>query len=98
MQGVVRSFDPGTGEGVLVGTDGTRSEFLLATDALEGSIFRMLRQGQRVNFDLDGEAGPPGCASAPRSTWACPPTSRSRAHGQSMIPTPISSAPGARGA
>ena len=54
MQGVVRSFDPGTGEGVLVGTDGTRSEFLLATDALEGSIFRMLRQGQRVNFDLDG--------------------------------------------
>jgi len=54
MQGVVRSFDPGNGEGVLVTTDGDRSEFLLAADALEGSVFRMLRQGQRVNFDVDG--------------------------------------------
>ena len=53
MQGVVRSFDPGTGEGQLVATDGSRAEFLLAADALEGSIFRMLRQGQRVNFDVD---------------------------------------------
>ena len=53
MQGVVRSFDPGNGEGVLVATDGSRAEFLLAADALEGSIFRMLRQGQRVNFDVD---------------------------------------------
>ena len=53
MQGVVRSFDPGNGEGVLVTTDGERSEFLLAADALEGSVFRMLRQGQRVVFDLD---------------------------------------------
>jgi cold shock CspA family protein len=53
MQGVVSSFDPGTGEGVLVRTDGSREEFLLASDALEGSIFRMLRQGQRVNFDVD---------------------------------------------
>jgi cold shock CspA family protein len=54
MQGVVRSFDPGNGEGVLVTTDGERSEFLLAADALQGSVFRMLRQGQRVNFDVDG--------------------------------------------
>jgi len=54
MQGVVRSFDPGNGEGVLVTTDGDRSEFLLAADALQGSVFRMLRQGQRVNFDVDG--------------------------------------------
>ncbi len=53
MQGVVRSFDPGTGEGVIVTTDGTRTDYLLAASALEGSIFRMLRQGQRVNFDLD---------------------------------------------
>ena len=35
--------------------DTDRSEFVLASDALEGSIFRMLRQGQRVNFDLDGD-------------------------------------------
>ena len=54
MQGVVRSFDPGNGEGVVVATDGSREEFLLAADALEGSIFRLLRQGQRVNFDVDG--------------------------------------------
>jgi len=54
MQAVVRSFDPGNGEGVLVTTDGDRSEFLLAADALQGSVFRMLRQGQRVNFDVDG--------------------------------------------
>jgi len=53
MQGVVRSFDPGTGEGVVVTTDGQRSEILLASNALDGSIFRLLRQGQRVNFDLD---------------------------------------------
>ena len=53
MQGVVRSFDPGNGEGVLVTTDGARAEYLLAADGLEGSIFRMLRQGQRVNFDVD---------------------------------------------
>lgn len=53
MQGVVRSFDPGTGEGVVVLTDGSRDEILLAPDALTGSIFRMLRQGQRVNFDVD---------------------------------------------
>ena len=53
MQGVVRSFDPGNHEGVLVANEGN-AEFLLAADALEGSIFRMLRQGQRVNFDVDG--------------------------------------------
>jgi CspA family cold shock protein len=28
---------------------------VLALDALNGSIFRMLRQGQRVVFDLDSE-------------------------------------------
>ncbi len=53
MQGVVRSFDPGTGEGIIVTTDGARTDYLLADRALDGSIFRMLRQGQRVNFDVD---------------------------------------------
>ncbi len=52
MQGVVKSYDPGTGEGVLV-RDTDRSEVTLADDALAGSIFRMLRQGQRVVYDLD---------------------------------------------
>lgn len=52
MQGVVKSYDPGTGEGVLL-RDVDRSEYSLAGNALTGSVFRMLRQGQRVIFDLD---------------------------------------------
>jgi CspA family cold shock protein len=54
LQGVIKSYDPGTGQGVVV-RDTDRAEYDLAPDALEGSIFRMLRQGQRVVFDLDGE-------------------------------------------
>ena len=52
MQGVIRTYDPDTGEGVVV-RDTDRAEIVLAADALEGSIFRMLRQGQRVVFELD---------------------------------------------
>ena len=52
MQGVVRIYDPQTGEGIVV-RDTDRAELMLAADALEGSLFRLLRQGQRVNFDLD---------------------------------------------
>jgi cold shock CspA family protein len=52
MQGVIRSYDPGTGDGVVV-SDTDLSEFDLAADALTGSVFRMLRPGQRVVFDLD---------------------------------------------
>ncbi len=54
MQGVVKSYDPGTGEGTVV-RDTDRSEYALAQGALAGSVFRMLRQGQRVVFDLDAE-------------------------------------------
>jgi cold shock CspA family protein len=52
VQGVIKMFDTLTNEGVLV-SDADRAEFVLAAGALDGSIFRMLRQGQRVNFDLD---------------------------------------------
>ena len=52
MQGVVRTFDPQSGEGSIV-RDTDREEYTLAAGALEGSLFRMLRQGQRVVFDLD---------------------------------------------
>jgi cold shock CspA family protein len=52
VQGVVRMYDPQTGEGVVM-RDTDRAELVLASDALEGSLFRMLRQGQRVNFELD---------------------------------------------
>jgi CspA family cold shock protein len=52
MQGTVKMFDPATREGIVV-VDTDRSELVLATDALAGSLFRMLRQGQRIIFDLD---------------------------------------------
>jgi CspA family cold shock protein len=52
MQGVIKSFDPGSGVGVVI-CDTDMVEYELAGDALEGSIFRMLRQGQRVIFELD---------------------------------------------
>lgn len=61
MQGVIKSYDPSTGDGVVL-TDTDLSEFDLAANALDGSVFRMLRQGQRVVFDLD----PDGCATALR--------------------------------
>ena len=54
MQGVIKSYDPVSGDGVVV-RDTDLSEIDLAANALEGSLFRMLRQGQRVNFVLDGE-------------------------------------------
>jgi cold shock CspA family protein len=54
MQGVIKSYDPTTGTGVVI-TDTDLSEFDLSADALAGSIFRMVRQGQRVVFDLDAD-------------------------------------------
>jgi CspA family cold shock protein len=57
VQGVIKSYDPGTGDGLVI-CDTDYREYELAPDALEGSLFRMLRQGQRVNFELNprGEA------------------------------------------
>jgi len=52
MQGVIKSYDPASRVGVVT-DDVTRAEHELAQNALEGSIFRMVRQGQRVIFDLD---------------------------------------------
>ena len=54
LQGVVKSYDPISGDGTLL-TDTTLTEYELARDALHGSIFRMLRQGQRVVFDVDDQ-------------------------------------------
>lgn len=52
MQGVIKAYDPASGDGVIL-CDTNLNEFQLSPSALEGSIFRMLRQGQRVVFDLD---------------------------------------------
>ena len=54
MQGVIRSYDPGTGDGIIL-CDTDLTDYDLARGALVGSPFRMLRQGQRVIFDLDDE-------------------------------------------
>lgn len=54
MQGVIKSYDPVTRDGVVM-CDTDLADYDLAPDALEGSIFRMLRQGQRVVFDLDAD-------------------------------------------
>jgi cold shock CspA family protein len=52
MQGVIKAYDPATGDG-LVMSDTDFNDYELAGDAIAGSVFRMLRQGQRVVFDLD---------------------------------------------
>ena len=54
MQGIIKAYDPGSGDGIVI-SDKDLSEFNLAPNALEGSVFRMLRQGQRVVFTLDSE-------------------------------------------
>ena len=54
MQGIIKAYDPGSGDGVVI-SDTDLSEYNLASNALEGSIFRMVRQGQRVVFSLDAE-------------------------------------------
>ena len=56
MQGVVKVYDPDTGFGVIV-RDDDQSEVFLRPGSLRGSIFRMLRQGQRVVFDVEDEDG-----------------------------------------
>ena len=56
MQGVVKVYDPKTGVGIVV-SDADRSEIFLRPGSLKASIFRTLRQGQRIVFDteVDGE-------------------------------------------
>ena len=50
VQGVVKTYDPETGVGVII-SDGDRASVLLRPGSLEGSIFRFLRQGQRIVFE-----------------------------------------------
>ncbi len=54
MQGVIKSYDPASSDGIIV-RDTDMSEYDIAPNSLEGTVFRMLRQGQRVCFDLDTE-------------------------------------------
>lgn len=52
MQGVVKVYDPKTGVGVVV-RDDDHSSVYLRPGSLRGSIFRTLRQGQRIVFDTE---------------------------------------------
>lgn len=54
QQGVVQSYDPATRDGVVM-DDVEFVEYDLAENALAGSVFRMLRQGQRVLFEVDDD-------------------------------------------
>lgn len=56
MQGVVKVFDPETGIGVIL-NDADGTEVMLRPGSLDGSMFRMLRQGQRVVFDATERDG-----------------------------------------
>jgi cold shock CspA family protein len=55
-QGVVKIYDPVTGVGVVV-RDEDRSEVFLRPGSLKGSVFRTLRQGQRIIFDTVEDEG-----------------------------------------
>jgi cold shock CspA family protein len=50
-QGVVKSYDPVTGIGIVV-RDTDRSEVFLRPGSLDGSVFRTIRQGQRIVFEI----------------------------------------------
>ncbi len=51
MQGFVKVYDEGTEVGVIV-RDDDRSAVFLRPGSLDGSLFRLLRQGQHVVFDV----------------------------------------------
>lgn len=55
-QGVVKIYDPVTGVGIVV-RDEDRSEVFLRPGSLKGSVFRTLRQGQRIIFDTVEDDG-----------------------------------------
>ena len=86
LQGVVKSYDPISGDGTVMCDTGGLTEYELSRSALDGSIFRMLRQGQRVVFDLDeralavrirhglrGRHGHPGLPAGPPRQRSAPP-------------------------
>jgi cold shock CspA family protein len=50
-QATVKRYDSHTRTGVLVGDDGT-TEFSIDAEAMDSGMFRFLRPGQRVTFDV----------------------------------------------
>jgi CspA family cold shock protein len=54
MQGVIKAYDPVSRDGIVT-CDTDLADYDLASDALDGSVLRMVRQGQRVLFELNGD-------------------------------------------
>jgi len=54
MQGIIKAYNPQTRDGIIL-CDTNLLEYELAAGALEGTIFRMLRPGQRINFDINDQ-------------------------------------------
>jgi hypothetical protein len=52
MQGVIKAYDPATGDGVVM-CDTDLERLRPGRRRARRLVFRMLRQGQRVVFDLD---------------------------------------------
>tara|TARA_B100000902_G_C27196305_1_gene856668 strand:- start:401 stop:616 length:216 start_codon:yes stop_codon:yes gene_type:complete len=50
-QGVVKSYDPNSGSGIVI-LDTDKTEVYIKPGSLKDSIFRTLRQGQRINFEI----------------------------------------------
>ena len=55
-QGTVKTYDSLTRTGVLVGDDG-ETTYEVDGDALDSGMFRFLRPGQRITFDLIEDGG-----------------------------------------
>ena len=55
-QATVKTYDSITRTGVLVSDDGA-TEFTIDAAAVDSGMFRFLRPGQRVTFDVIEEAG-----------------------------------------
>jgi cold shock CspA family protein len=53
-QATVKSYDSLTRTGVLVADDGA-TEYPIEPEAIETGMFRFLRPGQRVSFDVVGD-------------------------------------------
>ena len=51
-QGIVNPYDPNSGSGIVL-LDTDKTEVYIQPGSLKDSIFITLRQGQRINFDIE---------------------------------------------
>ena len=51
-QGIVKSYDPNSGSGIVL-LDTDKTEVYIIPGSLKDSIFITLRQGQRINFEIE---------------------------------------------